>query len=180
MDSSNAANVSDDEESFYGVFVESDVDDSSKFCHQYLNMFFVQTIFLNLYQFILFDTIGFPRVFTNFQETLSAVKSNKTARFKLFRSSTEAERFSVFGQELPVKLTETNIPNVSTGFTFKSLKSEDLVAFRRLIEGGELDKVKLAVNSNPRFLVSSGDTPSIIQVRHFKANYFVVLLLKTF
>jgi len=33
MDSSNAANVSDDEESFYGVFVESDVDDSSKFCH---------------------------------------------------------------------------------------------------------------------------------------------------
>ncbi|CAH1736145.1 unnamed protein product [Aphis gossypii] len=134
MDSSNAANVSDDEESFYGVFVESDVEDSST-----------------------------PRVFTNFKETLSAVKSNKTARFKLFRSATEAERFSVFGHELPIKQIEKNIPNVSTGFTFKSLKSEDLVAFRRLIEGGELDKVKLAVNSNPRFLVSSGDTPSIIQ-----------------
>jgi len=42
MDSSNAANVSDDEESFYGVFVESDVDNSSKFCP---NIFFVQTIF---------------------------------------------------------------------------------------------------------------------------------------
>ncbi|KAL5233652.1 hypothetical protein ACI65C_001062 [Semiaphis heraclei] len=134
MDSSNAANVSDDEESFYGVFVESDVDDSST-----------------------------PRVFTNFQETLSAVKSNKTARFKLFRSATEAERFSVFGQEIPIKQIEKNTPNVSSSFTFKSLKSEDLVAFRRLIESGELDKVKLAVNSNPRFLVSSGDTPSIIQ-----------------
>ncbi|XP_026822178.1 ankyrin repeat and LEM domain-containing protein 2 [Rhopalosiphum maidis] len=134
MDSSNTANVSDDEESFYGVFLESDFDDSST-----------------------------PRVFTNFQETLSAVKSNKTARFKLFKSATEAERFSVFGQELPIKQIEKNIPNVSTSFTFKSLKSEDLVAFRRLIEGGELDKVKLAVNSNPRFLVSSGDTPSIIQ-----------------
>jgi hypothetical protein len=108
-------------------------------------------------------------VFTNFQETLSAVKSNKTARFKLFRSATEAERFSVFGQELPIKQIEKNIlPNVSTSFTFKSLKSEDLVAFRRLIEGGELDKVKLAVNSNPRFLVSSGDTPSIIQVKYLK------------
>ncbi|XP_060872004.1 ankyrin repeat and LEM domain-containing protein 2 [Metopolophium dirhodum] len=134
MDSSNAANVSDDEESFYGVFVESDVDNSST-----------------------------PRVFTNFQETLSAVKSNKTSRFKLFRSATEAEQFSVFGQELPIKQIEKSTPNVSTSFTFKSLKSEDLVAFRRLIESGELDKVKLAVNSNPRFLVSSGDTPSIIQ-----------------
>lgn len=134
MDSSNAANVSDDEESFYGVFLESDIDDSS-----------------------------IPRVFTNFQETLSAVKSNKTARFKLFRSVTEAERFSIFGQELPMTQTEKNTSNVSTSFTFKSLKSEDLVIFRRLIEGGELDKVKLAVNSNPRFLVSSGDTPSIIQ-----------------
>jgi len=111
-------------------------------------------------------------VFTNFKETLSAVKSNKTARFKLFRSATEAERFSVFGQEIPIKQIEKNTPNVSFSFTFKSLKSEDLVAFRRLIESGELDKVKLAVNSNPKFLVSSGDTPSIIQVKYFKARYF--------
>lgn len=111
-------------------------------------------------------------MFTNFQETLSAVKSNKTARFKLFKSATEAEQFSNFGQELPVKQIEKNTPNVSTSFTFKSLKSEDLVTFRRLIEGGELDKVKLAVNSNPRFLVSSGDTPSIIQVK-----YVEILLL---
>lgn len=120
----------------------------------------------------MFEIIGTPRVFTNFQETLSAVKSNKTARFKLFRSATEAERFSVFGQEIPIKQIEKNTPNVSSSFTFKSLKSEDLVAFRRLIESGELDKVKLAVNSNPRFLVSSGDTPSIIQVKYFKARYF--------
>lgn len=127
--------------------------------------FFKLCFYLN--QYYCFETIGTPRVFTNFKETLSAVKSNKTARFKLFRSATEAERFSVFGHELPIKQTEKNIPNVSTGFTFKSLKSEDLVAFRRLIEGGELDKVKLAVNSNPRFLVSSGDTPSIIQVKYF-------------
>jgi len=84
----------------------------------------------------------------------------------LFKSATEAERFSVFGQESPVKQIEKNINNISTSFNFKSLKSEDLVAFRRLIEGGELEKVKQAVNSNPRFLVSSGDTPSIIQVKH--------------
>lgn len=106
-------------------------------------------------------------MFTQLKETLSLVKSNKTARFKLFRSATEAERFSIFGQESPVKQIENKVENksnVTTGFSFKSLKSEELVAFRRLIESGELEKVKQAVNSNPRFLVSSGDTPSIIQV----------------
>lgn len=103
-------------------------------------------------------------MFTGFKETLSAIKSNKTARFKVFKSSTEAEHFSIFGQESPVKQIEKDTSSVSTSFNFKSLKSDELVAFRRLIESGELDKVKQAVNSNPRFLVSSGDTPSIIQV----------------
>lgn len=109
-------------------------------------------------------------MFTQLRETLSAVKSNKTARFKLFRSITEAERFSIFGQESPIKQIENKVEKVenksvvSSGFSFKSLKSEELVAFRRLIESGEFEKVKQAVNSNPRFLVSSGDTPSIIQV----------------
>lgn len=106
-------------------------------------------------------------MFTQFKETLSAVKCNKTARFKLFKSATEAEHFSVFGQQSPVHQSEKNALDVSANPNFKSLKSEDLVAFRRLIEGGELDKVRHAVNSNPRFLVSSGDTPSIIQVKCF-------------
>lgn len=111
-------------------------------------------------------------MFTELRETLSVVKCKKTARFKLFRSATEAERFSIFGQESPVKQvdrnnTSNNLSNnvQSSSSNFKSLKSEDLVVFRRFIENGELDKVKQAVNSNPRFLVSSGDTPSIIQVK---------------
>lgn len=128
--------------------------------------------------------IGTPKVFTQLRETLSAIKSNKTARFKLFRSVVEAERFSIFGQETPVKQVEkntfSNIP--SSSFSFKSLKSEDLVAFRRFIEGGELEKVKQAVNSNPRFLVSSGDTPSIIQVNilYFNLNILNVSFIIQF
>lgn len=119
---------------------------------------------------------GTKKVFTELQETLSVVKCKKTARFKLFRSATEAEHFSIFGEYSPIKQIEkNNTPNnlsnnlsnnvQSTSYSFKSLKSEDLVVFRRLIEGGELEKVKQAVYSNPRFLVSSGDTPSIIQVK---------------
>ncbi|XP_050546635.1 ankyrin repeat and LEM domain-containing protein 2 homolog isoform X2 [Daktulosphaira vitifoliae] len=121
--------------SFYGVFVETDKDES-----------------------------GTPKVFSKLQETLSAVKSNKAARFKVFRSASEAEHFSIFGQESPIKLSEKiYVPAIPTSLGFKSLKSEELVAFRRLIENGDVDKVKQAVNSNPKFLVSSGDTPSIIQ-----------------
>lgn len=111
-------------------------------------------------------------MFTELQETLSVVKCQKTARFKLFRSATEAEHFSIFGEDSPIKQieknnTSNNLSNnvQSTSYNFKSLKSEDLVVFRRLIEGGEIEKVKQAVYSNPRFLVSSGDTPSIIQVK---------------
>lgn len=121
-------------------------------------------------------TIGTPKVFTGFKETLSALKCNKTARFKVFKSATEAERFSIFGQESPVKQIEKDTSNVSTtSFSFKSLKSDELVAFRRLIEGGELSKVKQAVQSNPRFLVSSGDTPAIIQVTLSTTNHLNVL-----
>lgn len=109
-------------------------------------------------------------MFTQFRDTLFAVKSNKTARFKQFRSATEAERFSIFGQESPVKQNvEKNPLNVSrdesSSLNFKSLKSEDLVSFRHLIESGELDMVIKAVKTNPRYLVSSGDTPSILQVK---------------
>lgn len=126
------------------------------------------------YWIFFFLIAGTPKVFTKLQETLSAVKSNKAARFKLFRSLTEAERFSIFGQESPVKQLDKIKPSVSTSVGFKSLKSEDLVAFRRLIEGGELDKVEEAVNSNPRFLVSSGDTPSIIQVMYKSTSIFII------
>jgi len=146
-------------ESFYGVFMENDHNESGRFSSKLPT--FNNNIVNNAY-------LGTPKVFTEFKETLSAAKSNKNARFKQFKSATEAEHFSMFGHESPVKQVEKhNVCNVSSSFSFKSLKSEDLVAFRRLIEGGELDKVKQAVNSNPRFLVSSGDTPSIIQVKLF-------------
>jgi viroplasmin and RNaseH domain-containing protein len=115
---------------------------------------------------------GTPKVYTSFKETLSAVKSNKTARFKLFKSVTEAERFSVLGQETPSIQIEKTTFNVSTSNNFKSLKSDDFVAFRRLIEEGEVEKVKSAIRSNPKFLISSGDTPSILHVNYL-FNYFL-------
>lgn len=134
-----------------------------------VNILFKDHLVFKYNTYLLF-IIGMKKVFTELHETLSVVKCKKTARFKLFRSATEAERFSIFGQETPVKQIEKN--NMSNNLcnnvqspSYKSLKSDDLVVFRRLIEGGEIEKVKQAVYSNPRFLVSSGDTPLIIQVK---------------
>lgn len=46
---------------------------------------------------------------------------------------------------------------------FPALKSQDLVAFRKEIEQNHVQKVYEMINMNPRYLVSSGDTPSILK-----------------
>ena len=46
---------------------------------------------------------------------------------------------------------------------FAAPKSQDLVKFRKEIEQNNLPKVYEMINLNPRYLVSSGDTPSILK-----------------
>lgn len=46
---------------------------------------------------------------------------------------------------------------------FPSLKSQDLVQFRKEIEQNNVQKVYEMIFTNPRYLVSSGDTPSILK-----------------
>uniref|UniRef100_A0A1Q3EZQ9 ANKLE2 third alpha/beta domain-containing protein n=1 Tax=Culex tarsalis TaxID=7177 RepID=A0A1Q3EZQ9_CULTA len=46
---------------------------------------------------------------------------------------------------------------------FKAPKSQELVAFRKNIEKNELDLVRNIIELNPRYLVSSGDMPTILK-----------------
>lgn len=46
---------------------------------------------------------------------------------------------------------------------FPSLKSQDLVIFRKAIESNNWVRVHELISTNPRYLVSSGDTPSILK-----------------
>lgn len=47
--------------------------------------------------------------------------------------------------------------------------------FRKLIEAGDLDAAKSTIWENPRYLVSSGDTPAILQVKYIQIFFHFIL-----
>ena len=50
------------------------------------------------------------------------------------------------------------------GCDFRAPKQPDLTAFRHAIEAGNCELVNNYIWSNPRYLISGGDTPVILQV----------------
>lgn len=103
------------------------------------------------------------------EEALKVLKSHKEARLKAFRTSEEAVYFYLNGPTEPVPTTAPKSPTSSAAklklekAPFKAPKSQELVAFRKNIEKNELDMVRNIVQLNPRFLVSSGDMPTILK-----------------
>uniref|UniRef100_A0A1B6ER65 Uncharacterized protein n=1 Tax=Cuerna arida TaxID=1464854 RepID=A0A1B6ER65_9HEMI len=102
-------------------------------------------------------------VFTDKSEALKLVKKYKKARFKAFRTMTDAMQFAMLGPE-SVSSCPTSPADVGEKPSpFRGPKPQDMVRFRKAIEAGDLDYIKKTVWENPRFLVSSGDTPAIMQ-----------------
>lgn len=103
------------------------------------------------------------------EEALKVLKSHKEARLKAFRTSEEAIYFYLNGPSDPVPSTAPKSPTNSSSklklekTPFKAPKSQELVAFRKNIEKNELDMVRNIVQLNPRYLVSSGDMPTILK-----------------
>lgn len=87
---------------------------------------------------------------------------------KSFKTRLEAEQYAKFGPKeingCNIKIPTITITSDEKSSSFKAPKSQELVAFRKLIESGDLDAVKKTVWDNPRYLISSGDTPAILQV----------------
>lgn len=109
-----------------------------------------------------------PTVFTTRHEALEAVKKlkDKAARFKRFKTRHEAETFSLSSGSNAHDSTGslTSIPKVTDpASSFKSPKPQELVKFRKIIEKGSSQDFLDLVNSNPKYLISSGDTPVILQ-----------------
>ncbi|XP_026688926.1 uncharacterized protein LOC103523578 [Diaphorina citri] len=122
------------------------------------------------------------RVFDNKEEALLFIKKNKKIRFKSFRNFQDAQNFAYHGScgvntsllEAPASPSTVTaadpsaLPQMSSlaaaekPSPFKSLKSQELVKLRKLIEKGNLADVRKLVWDNPRYLVSSGDFPTIL------------------
>ncbi|KAF5300003.1 hypothetical protein FQR65_LT09259 [Abscondita terminalis] len=110
-------------------------------------------------------------VYQDKTEALKLVKKFKKARFKGFHFYHEAVDFAVHGSEHPiiVKPSIENVPvkeNVNICEkppAFRGPKSQDSVKLRKNIEAGYIDVVTATIWENPRYLISSGDTPSILQ-----------------
>lgn len=101
-------------------------------------------------------------------EALKVIKEFKTGRFKTFKNRSEAEEFAKGGFENTNYVTNnfatSSAPVIGEkSSNFKAPRSQDLVCFRKLIESGDLDAVKSTVWGNPRYLISIGDTPAILQ-----------------
>lgn len=107
-------------------------------------------------------------------DALKEVKKYKKARFKAFNYYHEALEFARYGSENPNNNSmievSTTVKTESTHNVgekpsqFRGPKSQDLVKFRKAIENGHIQIVQTTVWENPRYLISSGDTPAILQV----------------
>ncbi|XP_061189226.1 ankyrin repeat and LEM domain-containing protein 2-like [Saccostrea echinata] len=118
---------------------------------------------------------GQTLVFTDKKLALQSVKKFSGARFKCFKSKEDAEKFSKLSPDdiaSPWKPTTKNgngaIATLSTGVSvesspFKGPKPQELSKLRKAIEEGDVVTVESLVWENPRFLVSGGDTPVILQ-----------------
>lgn len=113
-------------------------------------------------------------VFEDKIEALKLVKKYRKARFKAFSFYHEAANFAVYGFTFPNNnvdgiLSSQSVPDGppvvgEKPSLFRGPKSQDLVKLRKGIECGDLTFVEKTIWDNPRYLISVGDTPSILQV----------------
>ncbi|XP_012512717.1 PREDICTED: ankyrin repeat and LEM domain-containing protein 2 isoform X2 [Propithecus coquereli] len=118
-------------------------------------------------------------VYENKKEALQAVKMIKGSRFKAFSTREDAEKFargvcdyfpSPSKTSLPLSPVKTaplfsnETANKERANSYKNPRTQDLTAkLRKAVEKGEEDAFCDLVWSNPRYLIGSGDNPTIVQ-----------------
>ncbi|KAM5192618.1 ankyrin repeat and LEM domain-containing protein 2 isoform 2-T2 [Mantella aurantiaca] len=126
-------------------------------------------------------------IYTEKKEALQVVKMMKGSRFKAFHSRDDAEKFakgicdyysSPNKHSLPsspvkmsspllrdaVSTPETDCLNKEKANSFKSPRTQDLTAkLRKAVEKGDLTTFAELIWSNPRYLIGSGDNPTVVQ-----------------
>ncbi|XP_067662926.1 ankyrin repeat and LEM domain-containing protein 2-like [Haliotis asinina] len=109
-------------------------------------------------------------VYTDKMAAFSVMKKHPGSRFKVFRNRAEAVEYArnpSYSSPIISKPSNGNLEHATTGVTseksnFKGPKTQDLTELRKAIERGDKNQFLSMVWSNPRYLVSSGDTPVIL------------------
>ena len=132
------------------------------------------------------------RIFVNQGKAMKLCKQDpENRRFKAFKSFNEAYAFSYGINEIDstfsiseVKASfeaslnnpDKNLIKSSTQdaekLPFSAPKKSEVNEFRIFIEKNSIDSFKKKANSNPRFLISAGDTPVAVQVNDWLNFYF--------
>lgn len=102
-------------------------------------------------------------VFDDRQKALQALKKVTGSQLKQFSSREEAEACSKSRpQPDVVTAIREDGAEKATVASFKSVPARELAPFRRAIEKGETNHVKDMIWSNPRYLISAGDTAVVL------------------
>ncbi|KAL1505803.1 hypothetical protein ABEB36_005280 [Hypothenemus hampei] len=109
-------------------------------------------------------------VFEDKETALKLARKHKKSRFKAFQFYHEAVDFSINGLEVTNAIEGDNLfkkdlaaPVGEKASPFRTPRPQELTEFRNKIEMGNFSCVQEMIHYNPRYLVSSGDTPSILQ-----------------
>lgn len=98
-------------------------------------------------------------VFTDKAVALKELKKHKGARFKAFDTRLEALEYS---RQRVAKMNDIVTFTPEPPSPFREPKPPELAKLRRNIESDHYDLVKETIWSNPRYLISSGETPQIL------------------
>ena len=131
------------------------------------------------------------RIFINQEKAMNLCKQDpENRRFKAFKCFNEAYAFSYgigpresisqakASFEASLNQQEKNSAKILTQeaekLPFSAPKKPEVNELRSFIEKNLIDSFKKKVNSNPRFLISAGDSPVIVQVLFFP-RFFLTL-----
>lgn len=93
------------------------------------------------------------------------IKTHKKGRLKSFKNRSDAVTYATTRSKQSLcNHGATTTAAAQELSNFKALTTQELIVFKRFIEAGDLKTVKDMVWENPRYLISSGDTPALLQV----------------
>ncbi|XP_011632417.1 ankyrin repeat and LEM domain-containing protein 2 isoform X2 [Pogonomyrmex barbatus] len=99
------------------------------------------------------------------QIALKVINTYKKGRLKSFKNYSDAVAYAKTGyKQCSCNHSTTTAMIQEQSNNFRAPKTQEFIAFKRLIEDGDLEAVKNIVWENPRYLISSADTPAILQM----------------